>query len=111
MVAVLKIEDLSDAAVDGGDALDEAVFREAVEESLWDDGGGGGGIRRPDVIDDELGILGSGRGTGPRSGDVIADCVIGVAFAEAWVRDLFGRSGSRGGIWGLLGGKLPYAKS
>jgi len=110
VVAVLKIEDLSDAAVDGGDALDEAVFREAMEESLWD-GGGGGGIRRPDVIDDELGILVSGRGTGPRSGDVIVDCVIGVALAEVLARDLFGRSGSRGGIWGLLGGKLPYAKS
>jgi len=110
VVAVLKIDDLSDAAVDGGDALDEVVFREAVEESLWD-GGGGGGIRRPDVIDDELGILASGRGTGLRSGDVITDCVIGVAFAEALVRDLFGRSGRRGGICGLLGGKLPYAKS
>ena len=48
---------------------------------------------------------------GPRGGDVIADCAMGVAFPEVLVRGLFGRSGSRGGIWGLLGGKLPYAKS
>ena len=81
MVAVLNIDDLSDAAVDGGDALDEPVVREAIEESLWD-GGGGGGIRRPDVTEEVLGILASGRGTGPRNGDDMADCVIGDALAE-----------------------------
>ena len=34
MVAVLNIDDLSDAAVDGGDALDDVVVREATEEFL-----------------------------------------------------------------------------
>lgn len=108
MVAVLKIDDLSDAEVDGGDPLDGMV-REATE-FLWC-GGGGGGIRRLDVVDDELDTLVSGRCMGLRGGDVIAVCVINVEFVGWLVRNLFGRSGSRGGIWGLLGGKLPYAKS
>ena len=109
MVAVLNIDDLSDAEVDGGDVLGEIAVREAVEEFLWD-GGGGGGIRRLEAVDDVLGILMSG-GMGLRCGDVIAVCVIDVATAEALLRGLFGRSGSRGGISGLLGGRLPYAKS
>lgn len=106
---MLKIDDLSDAEVDGGEALDDAVIREVVKEFLLG-GGGGGGIRRLDVVDDELDILVSGR-TGLRGGEVTGVCVIDVIFAEPLVRGLFGRSGSRGGIWGLLGGKLPYAKS
>jgi hypothetical protein len=105
---VLNIDDLSDAEVDGGDALDEAVVRGMDEEFLL--GGGGGGIRRFDVVDDVLGILASG-GTGLCGGDEIVDCVLDVAFAEAPVCGLFRRSGSRGGIWGLVGGRLPYAKS
>jgi hypothetical protein len=107
---VLKIDDLSDAEVDGGDVLDEVVVLEAVEEPLWG-GGGGGGIRRIDVVDDELGNLVSGGGMGLCGGDVITVCVIDVALVEVFVHGLFGRSGSRGGIWGLLGGRLPYAKS
>lgn len=105
---MLNIDDLSDAEVDGGDVLDVVPVREAVGEFLW--GGGGGGTRRPDVVDDVLDILVIGR-TGLRGGDVIAVCAMDIAPDEALVRDLFGRSGSRGGIWGLLGGRLPYAKS
>jgi hypothetical protein len=108
VVVVLKIDDLSDAEVDGGDALDEAAVREVIEEFLW--GGGGGGIRRLDAVDDVLGILASG-GTGLRGGDEIAVCVREVVLPGVLVRDLFGRSGSRGGIGGLFGGRLPYAKS
>jgi hypothetical protein len=110
VVAVLKIDDLSDAEVDGGDVLDEVIAREALKAFLWG-GGGGGGIRRLEVVDDELGKLVSGRGRGLRDGDVTGVCVIDVVPAEAFVRDLLGRSGSRGGIGGLFGGKLPYAKS
>lgn len=108
MVAVLNIDDLSDAEVEGGEVLDETVVREVTEKFLL--GGGGGGIRRLDAVDDVLGILASG-GTGLRGGEEIAVCVVGVAFAEALLRDLFGRSGSRGGIEGLVRGRLPYAKS
>lgn len=108
MVAVLNIDDLSDAEVDGGDVLDAVVIREAVGVFLV--GGGGGGARRLDVADDVLDILESGR-TGLRGGDVIVVCAMDVVLEEALVRGLFGRSGSRGGIWGLLGGRLPYAKS
>jgi hypothetical protein len=99
VVAVLNIDDLSEAEVDGGDPLDEAVVREVTEEFLL--GGGGGGIRRLDVVEDVLGILASG-GTGLRGGEEIIVCVVDVAFAEALLRDLFGRSGSRGGIGGLV---------
>lgn len=106
MVAVLNIDDLSDAEVDGGDALDEAAVRE-VEFLL---GGGGGGIRRLDVVDDVLDILASG-GTGLRGGEEMVACVVDVALKEALLRGLFGRSGSRGGIGGLVRGRLPYAKS
>jgi len=35
-------------------------------------------------------------------GKVTAVCIMGVAFAGALARDLPGRRGSRGGIWGLL---------
>lgn len=105
---MLNIDDLSDAEVDGGDVLDGMVILEAVGEFLW--GGGGGGIRRLDVVDDVLGILASGR-TGLRGGDVITVFAIDVTLEEALVRGLFGRSGSRGGIWGLIEGRLPYAKS
>jgi hypothetical protein len=99
VVAVLRIEDRSEAEVDGGDVLDEAAVREAIGRFLF--GRGGGCIRRPDDVDDVLGILVSG-GTGLRGGEEIAPCGVKVAFIEALLRDLFGRSGSRGGIWGLL---------
>ena len=99
MVAVLNIDDLSDAEVDGGDALDEEAVREVTEEFLL--GGGGGGIRRLDVVDDVLSILVSG-GAGLLGGEEIELCLADVAFTEMLLRDLFGRSGSRGGIGGLV---------
>lgn len=69
MVVVLNIDDLSDAEVDGGDALDEGVVREVTEEILL--GGGGGGIRRLDIVDDVLDIFAS-EGAGLRGGEEIA---------------------------------------
>lgn len=105
---MLNIDDLSDAEVDGGEALDGAIVRGMDEGFLL--GGGGGGIRRVDVVEDVLEILASG-GTGLCGGDEIMFCAVDVAFAEVPVCGLFRRSGSRGGIWGLVGGRLPYAKS
>ena len=108
VVAVLNIDDLSDAEVDGGDVLDGATVRDVTRGFLV--GGGGGGIRRFEVVDDELDILASG-GAGLRGGDEVMTCDVEIAFAGTFVFGLFGRSGSRGGIWGLAGGRLPNAKS
>ena len=99
MVAVLNIDDLSDAEVEGGDALDEEVTRGVAKGFLL--GGGGGGIRRLDDVDDVLCIFASG-GTGLRGGEETVACVVIVVFADALLRDLFGRSGSRGGIGGFV---------
>lgn len=105
---MLSIDDLSDAEVDGGDALGGAVVRGVTGEFLL--GGGGGGIRRFDVVEDVLEILASG-GTGLRGGEETVACVVAIAFTDPLGCDLFLRSGSRGGSWGLVGGRLPYAKS
>ena len=77
---------------------------------ILDDGGGRGGIRRLKVVNDELGKPVGGRGRGLRDGDVAGVCVMDVVPAETFVRDLLGRSGSRGGIGGLFGGKHLYAR-
>lgn len=105
---MLSIDDLSDAEVDGGDALDEAIVREVTGEFLF--GGGGGGTRRFEAVDDVLDILASG-GTGLRGGEETVARVVAIAFTDPLGCDLFLRSGGLGGSWGLVGGRLPYAKS